>query len=70
MRVAKDDQFGDIERNRLIKHSKRIGQNERESLKLRPNYVIWWNYRTKLSYFLKYRENAESKNPKVSKTNK
>ena len=34
MRAAKDDQFGDIERNRLIKHSKRIGQNERESLKL------------------------------------
>ena len=32
---AKDDQLDDIEWDRLIEHSKRIGQNERQSLKLK-----------------------------------
>ena len=32
---AKDDQFDDIEWDRLIEHSKRIVQNERQSLKLK-----------------------------------
>ena len=31
---AKDDQLSDNERDRLIEHGKKIGQNERLSLKL------------------------------------
>ena len=34
---AKDNQLCDIEQNRLIEHGERIGQNERQHLKLKTN---------------------------------
>ena len=35
--IAKDDQLSDIEQGRLIGYGKRIGQNERQSLKLKTD---------------------------------
>ena len=35
--IAKDNQLSDIKRDRLIEHGHRIGQNERQSLKLKTD---------------------------------
>ena len=37
IREKKDDQLGNIEQDRLIEHSERMEQNERQNLKLKTD---------------------------------
>ena len=67
-------QLADIEKEKLAEHRKRIRideileQYERRNLRIKTRLTVFRNYETMLSYFLKFKKNTESKNPRISNT--
>ena len=66
--------------NKIILGWKKASVNKKESTgrhcnrmrdkvwKSKPMYKIYWNYNIMLSYWLKYKNNLDSKKPKFSNT--